>query len=148
MSDYINSVFGVLFDATRFKATLYKTGLTALSAGLLSRYVYNYQFSGNLSVFGMNIPTPVAIGLAAGLGSYVGEGLGNYVLPLISQSSGINLGTDTSMYEPIFAGVTCSGITFLTVPRDEFNVFGAGQLFILGSTANFIASWGQKYLLG
>ena len=132
------ALFGYLVNR---KNTIIRAGMTGAITAVGSRMLFGE--SGNISVFNMNVPIAIPIGLSGALASSLGDVAHNYILPLIPQPEKLQ------RVESIAVNFATSGVVFcltlkglVGLPNNNISMaIGFGGASKLGAEALYNRYW-------
>ena len=118
-------------------ATAGKAATISAIGGVVGSYLFGSE--GTLPLMGMDVFIPVALGVAIGSASFVGEYATGYVLPMLPQSAGA-----ATMEGMLLRPAMTAGASYLTFSLLLGNVEQPLQVLMLGAGAEVAGSyaWG------
>ena len=124
-------------ESPSFMATAGKAAIVGAIGGVAGAYLYGGQ--GTLPLMGMDVSIPVALGVAIGSASFVGEFATGYVLPMLPQSAGA-----ATMEGMLLRPAMTAGASYLTFSMLLGSVEQPLQVLMLGAGSEIAGTyaWG------
>ena len=121
-------------QAPTLMASVAKAALVGAVGGVAGAYLFGND--GTLSLVGMDVSVPVALGVAIGSASFVGDYAAPAVLGMLPQSAGA-VAAETMMLKPALT----AGAAYMTVTLLLGNVERPLQLLMLGAGAEVAGAY-------
>ena len=119
---------------TGIMAAAAKAAMVGAVGGVAGAYLFGNN--GTLSLVGMDVSVPVALGVAIGSASFVGDYAAPMVLGMLPQSTGA-VAAETMMLKPAIT----AGAVYMTVTLLLGNVEQLLQLLMLGAGAEISGAY-------
>ena len=126
---------------SRVEATI---GKPIIAGGLAAAYSW-YSYPGNTLVFGTSVPDWAVIGAATAAATFVGELMGVWILPKVSNNQQLASIANVALNPALAAGATALSIKALS-PL-EYNARGFSSLALIGGGSYVVADYLSKNAL-
>lgn len=121
------------------KKIVINAALTALVGGLMTKYVL--QDEGNVIYFGMEVSSPVAIGMASGIGSITGDLISDQVIRRLKLSNQLFNSAEMAVHIGVSGSAATGILWFNGLPMSA-----VPKIFALGAASKLVGDYANDKL--